>query len=61
MQDGGAMWQVTCQCGWRTNGTRDAVVAAVREHGRTAHGVELTDEQVMTQAVPLGRPDHPSG
>jgi hypothetical protein len=47
-------WQVTCACGWRVHGTRDEVVAAVREHGRAAHGVELTDDQVMAQAVPYG-------
>jgi hypothetical protein len=49
-------WQVTCPCGWRTRGTRDEVVAAVQEHGRTAHGVELTDDQVMAQAVRLDGP-----
>ena len=47
-----ARWQVTCRCGWRTHGTRDEVVAAVQEHGRTAHQMELTEEQVMAQAVP---------
>jgi predicted small metal-binding protein len=47
-------WQVTCACGWRARGTRDEVVAAVREHGRSAHNLELTDEQVMAQAVPDG-------
>jgi predicted small metal-binding protein len=46
-----AQWSVTCQCGWRTRGLREAVVAAVQEHGRSAHGVELTPEQVMDQAV----------
>ena len=49
-----ARWQVTCQCGWRTHGSRAEVVAAVQEHGRAAHSVELTDEQVMAQAVELG-------
>lgn len=47
-------WQVTCQCGWRVRGTRDEVVSAVQQHGRTAHNVALTDEQVMQQAVPAG-------
>ena len=54
MQESQARWQVTCQCGWRTRGTRDQVVAAVQEHGRTAHGLALTDDQVMAQAVRLG-------
>ncbi|HEY3108312.1 MAG TPA: DUF1059 domain-containing protein [Chloroflexota bacterium] len=47
-----ARWQVTCQCGWRVHGTRDEIVAAVQAHGRAAHGLELSDEQVMAQAVP---------
>ena len=44
-------WQVTCVCGWRTHGTRDVVVANVQEHGRSTHGQDLTEEQVMAQAV----------
>ena len=51
-----ARWQVTCQCGWRTRGTKAEVVAAVQEHGRTAHQVELTEEQVMAQAVQVEQP-----
>ena len=45
-------WQVTCQCGWRTRGTRAEVVVAVQEHGRSTHNVDLSEEQVMAQAVP---------
>ncbi len=51
MAGGEGRWQVTCACGWRTHGTRTEVVAAVQEHGRSAHGVELTAEQVMAQAT----------
>jgi predicted small metal-binding protein len=47
-----AQFQVTCQCGWRVKGSRDDVVRDVQEHGRTAHNTELTEEQVMSQAVP---------
>jgi hypothetical protein len=46
-----AQWQVTCVCGWRTHGTKDAVVVAVQDHGKTKHGQDLTPEQVMQQAV----------
>ena len=46
-----AQWQVTCVCGWRTHGTKDAVVVSVQEHGVSAHGQQLTEEQVMAQAV----------
>ena len=45
-------WQVTCQCGWRVKGTKDVVVEAVQAHGRAEHNTELTEEQVMSQAVP---------
>jgi predicted small metal-binding protein len=50
----GELWQVTCACGWRTKGTKQDVVAAVREHGRSAHGVDLTDDQILAQAVRAG-------
>jgi predicted small metal-binding protein len=48
-----SQWQVTCQCGWRTHGTKDAVVVSVQEHARSAHGRELTEDQVMAQATPV--------
>jgi predicted small metal-binding protein len=44
------MKEVTCQCGWQTRGTEEEVVAAVQEHGRTAHGIETTREQVLAIA-----------
>ncbi|MGH2704118.1 MAG: DUF1059 domain-containing protein [Actinomycetota bacterium] len=48
-------WQVTCVCGWRTKGTKDEVVRAVQDHGRTAHGFDLNEQQVMAQAVPIAK------
>ncbi|MEX2555879.1 MAG: DUF1059 domain-containing protein [Actinomycetota bacterium] len=47
-------WQVTCECGYRVNGTQEEVVATIQEHGRAAHGRDLTSEQVMAIAVPHG-------
>lgn len=44
-------WQVTCPCGWRTNGTREQVVAATQEHGRVNHLQEPSEPQVMDLAV----------
>ena len=52
--DENALWQVTCPCGWRTHGSKAAVVAAVMEHGRTAHGQQLTEEQIMDLAIRYG-------
>jgi predicted small metal-binding protein len=48
------LWQVTCQCGWRTHGTKVDVVAAVQRHGREAHNQNLSEEDVMGIAVQLG-------
>jgi hypothetical protein len=49
-----AYWQVTCQCGWRTHGTWEVVVAAVKEHARQTHGLEVSEAEVRAQAVPAG-------
>ena len=38
--------EVTCRCGWRCRGTEDEVIAMVQEHGRTAHGIETTADEV---------------
>jgi predicted small metal-binding protein len=47
-------WQVTCQCGWRTHGTKEEIIPAVQMHGRSAHTLEITEDQVMALAVPAG-------
>ncbi len=46
-------WQVTCQCGWRGHGTQEEIIAAVQEHGRSAHALDISAEQVMALAAPL--------
>ena len=46
-------WQVTCVCGWRTNGSREEVVSAVIGHGKETHSQDVTEEQAMEQAVPV--------
>jgi predicted small metal-binding protein len=44
---GGTMLvEVTCRCGWRCRGTEDEVIAQVQEHGRTAHGLETSPDEV---------------
>jgi len=52
MSEQSAQFQVTCQCGWRVKGARDTVVQAVQAHGREAHNRDLTEDEVMQQAVP---------
>jgi predicted small metal-binding protein len=40
------LMEVTCRCGWRCRGTEDEVIEQVQAHGRTAHGVETTADEV---------------
>ena len=46
-------WQVTCVCGWRTLGMKGDVVAAVIAHGLDTHAQQVTEEQAMSQLVPI--------
>ena len=46
-------WQVTCVCGWRTLGTKDDVVSAVIAHGRDTHSQDVTEEEALSQVVPI--------
>ncbi len=43
---------VSCDCGWSTVGEGDELIAAVREHGRSVHRVDLSDEQILAAARP---------
>ena len=43
---------VRCACGWEWAGDVESVVAATQEHGRTAHNMESTREQVLAMARP---------
>ena len=45
------MKEATCICGWQVRGTEDEVVAQVIAHGREAHGIESTREEVLALAV----------
>lgn len=55
------MKEVTCLCGWQVRGTEDEVVEQVIRHGREAHGLESTREEILAIAVdvtvPSGRRD----
>ena len=50
------MKEVTCMCGWRIRGTEDEIVDQVVAHGRDAHGVETTREEVLALAVDVPVP-----
>ena len=48
------MKEVTCICGWRIRGTEDEIVDQVIAHGREAHGVDSTREEVLALAYDVG-------
>jgi predicted small metal-binding protein len=50
------MKEVTCICGWQCRGTEDEVVAQVMAHGREAHGIESTREDILAIAVEVPTP-----
>jgi len=43
---------VTCECGFEARGSEDEVVVITQEHGRTAHNMEVTRDQVLAMAKP---------
>jgi predicted small metal-binding protein len=43
---------VTCECGFEARGSEDVVVAKTQEHGRQAHNMDVTREQVLAMAKP---------
>ncbi len=43
---------VRCDCGWQVETHEDELVAAVQEHGRTVHNMEVTREQALAMAEP---------
>jgi hypothetical protein len=47
------MKEATCICGWQVRGTEDEVVAQVIAHGRDAHSIESTREEVLALAIDI--------
>jgi predicted small metal-binding protein len=45
---------IECECGWSFQGLEDELVDATRRHARQAHGMDLTREQVLAAARPVG-------
>jgi predicted small metal-binding protein len=43
---------VRCECGFEARGQHAEVIAAVQQHGREAHNMEATPEQVLAMARP---------
>jgi predicted small metal-binding protein len=45
---------ITCEFGFTARGEEDAIVKAAQQHGREAHNMEATREQVLAMAKPAG-------
>jgi predicted small metal-binding protein len=45
--------EIACDCGWRARGTDEELIAAAQEHGRHAHDMVPTPEQVLATAKPV--------
>ena len=43
---------VRCDCGFEARGTEAKLVPIVQRHGREAHKMEVTREQVLAMAKP---------
>ena len=43
---------VRCECGFEARGDEATLVPLVRKHGRDAHNMEVTREQVLAMASP---------
>jgi len=43
---------VRCECGFEARGEADELVPVVQRHGREAHNMEATREQVLAMATP---------
>ena len=45
--------EIVCDCGWTARGAEDELVAAAQAHGRDAHGLVPTRDQVLAVATPV--------
>jgi predicted small metal-binding protein len=43
---------VRCECGFESRGNEEELVPTVQKHGRDAHNMEVTREQVLAMARP---------
>jgi predicted small metal-binding protein len=49
--------KIVCDCGWTATGTDEELIAAAQEHGREAHDLVPTAEQVLAVAKPVAEDD----
>jgi len=43
---------VSCDCGYEARGPEEELVPTVQRHGREAHNMDVTREQVLAMARP---------
>ncbi len=43
---------VSCDCGFEARGDEESLVPIVQKHGRQAHNMEVTRQQVLDMARP---------
>jgi predicted small metal-binding protein len=43
---------VSCDCGFEARGPEEELVSSVQRHGREAHNMDVTREQVLAMARP---------
>ena len=43
---------VRCDCGFEARGSEDELIPVVQKHGRDAHNMEVTRDQVLAMARP---------
>ena len=48
----GADLVVRCDCGFEAHGTEDQLIPMVQKHGRDAHNMEVSRDQVLAMARP---------
>ncbi len=51
--DGERELLVKCDCGFEARGTQAELIPVVQEHGRDAHNMSVTPEQVLAMARPV--------
>jgi predicted small metal-binding protein len=44
---------VRCDCGYVARGSENNLIPAVQKHGREAHNMQVTPEQVLAMAQPV--------
>jgi len=44
---------VQCDCGFEARGSEDELIPVVQKHGREAHNMQVTRDQVLAMARPV--------